>query len=558
MNKRWAFTAVFLLAVAAGCGAQPASGGGASLLSWHAAGRNALAQGTNATRLKRVDQLPVTDALRRQLATNFSHALRKAWEKDLPAGVPDGADLLRPLIGDLLSAESYGEVRGPMGRTETTLAVQLTDERAAAWSTNLWQLAALWKQSAPQTANHDGGTGWGLKRASAPNRFEFLRVGQWVVLGLGPEKLTHASALVQQVKSTGRPAPKAGTELLEVRADAPGLSAWIPLFGKLGLPPFQLTLRGRGEYVMTEAKLTYAKPLAWKYEPWLIPTNLIGDYPLPLTSFTVARGVAPLIQQIPFLADLGLPKVPNQFTLWANPSAIDPERDQCRLNFALPCPNVDGAMRQVGLKLPIFVEKNLGQYLGDFYYVSNKHLAYWTLPFIQPHVRAVTNGTVQFLQGGLFQLPARQSNAPPALFAQLGTRTNLLYYDYEVTHQRLHHGNQLYQILHMASRRHLQGTNSPAKLWTTAVMDELRGGSKAPSEAVTEVTQTAPNELTLVRKSHLGFTGFELASFAAFMDSPGFPFRYEPPMVIRTSKGKRGAAKTTAPPNIPTTGKGQP
>jgi len=82
MKRRCATTGILLFALAAGSGAQPAPGGGAPLLSWHAAGRDALAKGTNATLLKRVDQLALTDALRKQIATNLARAPRKAREKD--------------------------------------------------------------------------------------------------------------------------------------------------------------------------------------------------------------------------------------------------------------------------------------------------------------------------------------------------------------------------------------------------------------------------------------------------------------------------------------------
>jgi hypothetical protein len=310
--------------------------------------------------------------------------------------------------------------------------------------------------------------------------------------------------------------------------------------------------------VRTEVKLNYAKPFSWKYEPWLIPTNVIGDSPSPLTSFTVARGVAPLIQELPGFADLGLAKIPGQIAAWANPSSSDPGRDQCRVNFAIPYPDAEAAVRQLARKLPGFVEKNVGpQYLGDFYYASNQNIVYWTMPFIQPYFRPLTNDSTRFILSGLFQLPSRQSLAPPGLFAQLGIRTNLLYYDYEITHHRLYHGLQLYQLLNMASRRFSQGTNSPAKLWLASVLEELRGKTNAPSETVTEITQSAPNELTLVRKSHLGFTGFELASFAAFLDSPGFPFRYEPPKLMPLPKDKPVTGKANSPPAVPVSGSGR-
>ena len=35
---------------------------------------------------------------------------------------------------------------------------------------------------------------------------------------------------------------------------------------------------------------------------------------------------------------------------------------------------------------------------------------------------------------------------------------------------------------------------------------------------VTDMTQTGPSELTLVRKSHAGFTGFELLALARALD----------------------------------------
>ena len=47
---------------------------------------------------------------------------------------------------------------------------------------------------------------------------------------------------------------------------------------------------------------------------------------------------------------------------------------------------------------------------------------------------------------------------------------------------------------------------------------------------VTEITLTGPREITLVRKSHLGFTGFELVMLTRWLNDPHFPlFGYKLP-----------------------------
>jgi hypothetical protein len=40
----------------------------------------------------------------------------------------------------------------------------------------------------------------------------------------------------------------------------------------------------------------------------------------------------------------------------------------------------------------------------------------------------------------------------------------------------------------------------------------------------TEITLTAPNELTLVRNGPVGLTGFEMNLLAQWLDAPGFPW----------------------------------
>ena len=509
-----------------------------AVVRWHFAGRAALAQGSNATRLKLVDALPSTASLRSQIATSLSGAPRKLWNNDLPAGTPNGASLLLPIFEDLLQAESYGEVRGTFGRTETVLAIELSEERARLWASNLSQLAAAWKQGTPAPLTRDGATGWELKRGQAPNLFQLVRAGKWTVLALGQDRLTLAPAFLQQIKATGRPAPATAAELVDLDANSPALSKWFSLFSDLDLPPFKLTISGRGEHVRTEVRLRYPAPLVLKHEAWRIPTNIISE---PLSSFTVARSAAQLVNRLLNFQSLGIGAAPNQFCFWGITN------DPCRVYFTFPIADAAGAMKKMAVTIPPFIENTLGQYNGDFLYASNRNTLHWTLPYIQPYLQTMASGGMQFVHGGIFPLAPRNYPVPPELFAQIGTRTNLVYYDWEMTPFRISHSEQLYQILNLASHRSLQSAGTASKLWLKDMVRELSKDTMNPSQTVTEVSQTGPNEMTLTRKSHLGLTGFEIATLSAWLDSPGFPFRYEPPHRFRSAGTNAPAGATNRP-----------
>jgi hypothetical protein len=106
------------------------------------------------------------------------------------------------------------------------------------------------------------------------------------------------------------------------------------------------------------------------------------------------------------------------------------------------------------------------------------------------------------------------------------SRPDLVYYDWEITQDRLHQMRTLGTHLSMAKHWPEPSLASPTRAWLTK-LEPLLGNS------ITEVTLRAPNELKLLRKSHLGLTGFELVCLTRWLESPGFPLRDEPPPQIR-------------------------
>jgi len=95
-------------------------------------------------------------------------------------------------------------------------------------------------------------------------------------------------------------------------------------------------------------------------------------------------------------------------------------------------------------------------------------------------------------------------------------QTNLVYYHWEITAERLKLLPQLTQLALMVTRHRQLDAQSAAGKWLAAVGPTL-------GNSVTEVTQTAPNQLTFVRKASGGLTAVELTALANWLETPNFP-----------------------------------
>ena len=506
------------------------------LLRYHSASRAQLAAGTNATVLKEIAALPATAELRGHLAQKLAAATLPFWRKDLPADATDQSTLLRSLLDDFLSAEAYLEVHGAAGNTDTVLAIELSEPRAQAWSNNLKQLAGAWKLGAPHDLTTEGFKGWESKRSQAPNTLQCYRAGRWVILGLGHERLAQVPALLAETKKTGRPVPVLNNSLLDLAADLPGLRAWFPALATWPLPPIVATMSGRGETVRTEVRFQYSGRIPWRYEPWKIPTNIVGE---PLTSFTLGQGIAPLLGLARPLADSGLNPLPNQFCAWGI------NHEQCRMFFTVPVTGASNAMNRLSTAVPKFLYSIFATPQGSFLYSTNKAEMLWGgVPWISPRLHPHRNGRDEYLFGGIFPLGLKHTPVPDELFAQVRGRTNLVYYDWEITEHRLTHGKQFFQLASIINGRPPPTTNSVSQRCLSAIGPKL-------GNTATEITQTGPQELTLVRRSPTGFTGIEMAALSVWLESPGFPFNFQLPVNKLPARSNAVPARAAVPEVMP-------
>jgi hypothetical protein len=457
------------------------------------------------------------------------------------------AALLRPLLEDLLQQESFLNVRQATNLPGAlAFAIKLNEERARLWQTNL--AALLESLTGSRTVVVPGqSNGWQLQyshpRPAITRTFDLARAGEWTVVGLAPgrnELFDEVLTLLREDPTGVAQAPKdvwlfADVDLRRV-ASALSLDWDLPA----DLPRMTLGITGDGQTVRTRGKLNFAKPLPIALEPWNIPTNLIHE---PLVSFTALRGLQPWLSSSKLWQGLELGAPPNQLYLWA-------QRGPEFLSYlAAPMANASNWVGQATDRLlqkpNVYLATNG---MGRLERSTNGPGAVWAdvllmAPFLQPV--ALSQG--DFVFGGL--VPSPFTNRPPAaelLNTVLGD-TNLVAYDWELTGPRidqwLHFGQLVRFALHLAQ----VPPKSASFAWLTALEPKLGG-------CVTVVSRTGPAQLTLVRRSGLGFTAAELDWLADWLESPRFPrglntFLGEPDPLPRPKPSRVGVgSRTNSPP----------
>ena len=485
------------------------------LCQFHFAGAARVAKDTNNAKFSQILALPATGDLRKFALGKLAKAPQSFWRGNLPSDGGDQSVLIKPLLDDLWEAESYFEARGPTNRAESVLAIELNDARASLWSTNLWKLMEAWKLGTPSEMNVGGFKGWEAKRqTAAPSVVQFVRAEKWVLIGFGPERLKMLPSLMQQVGKAGRPVTALNGSFLEAEADFPRLEGWFPLFATYRLPFSRMVIAGKGENIRTELRMQYSDSVPWTFEPWKIPTRLITE---PLISFTVGQGLAPILAQFDSVKELGLKTLPNQFCLWGQ------GYDNCQTFLTLPMANPSNVIQTIAPTAPRVVKSRLKDSMGDLGWKSNKaELVWFGLPFIVPQLRPTWDGKEGFLFAELFPMSPRTNAPPPELFNQVIGQKDLVYYDWEITQARIPHARQMYQLYNIVNRRQMIPSTAPTEKWLSAIAPLL-------GNTVTEIRKSSAKELTLVRKSHLGMTGFELVTLARWIDSPDFPLAFQAP-----------------------------
>jgi hypothetical protein len=151
------------------------------------------------------------------------------------------------------------------------------------------------------------------------------------------------------------------------------------------------------------------------------------------------------------------------------------------------------------------------------------------LPLAVPTLTSITNTPAPFVAVEFFPMIKTKQPPPRELFEQFFGRDDVVMYDWESTQYRIPTWRQMYQLAEIATGRRLSATNAPSERWQTEVAAVLK-------DSITEVRATSPTQMTLVRKSTLGLTAFELVTLSRWIESASFPgfgvFPEQPPKAV--------------------------
>jgi hypothetical protein len=510
----------------------------------HWLGKKDLAAQTNAAGLMTLWNLPQTAKLEAQtldkLAAALAHSLATNQTQTLRP--QPSTSLIRPLLEDLLSRESYLEVRQAAAeRCELALAIRLDPRRASLWETNLGAAIQAITGARPASAR-DRARSWQLlitRRASrAPAQLSLGRAGDWTLLGLAPDANPLLEEFVARIQRDHAPfqAPLANA-WLEAQFNPRRLAAALALDCPLpeNLDQVSFSAGGDGATVLERAQLDFAKPLNLKLEPWELPAPLIAGQ---VISFTALRGFEPWLASLKVWDDLNIGTPPNQAYFWAL-------RGPAGLTFcAAPHPDASNQVSRLADQLlqkcgPWFATNPIARFRKA---KDLNGLEWKGIPVIYPFLKSVGAGTNCFVFGGLFP-PPPEANAnrpaggtgqqspgfPPSgdtnanralprdLVMHLETQEHLVAYSWELTALRVEAWVPIGQTFRLVAQKAQLPPHSAALAWLTAAAPKLLWPS------VSEVSQTGPGQLSFKRRSSLGLTAVELHLLADWLESPEFP-----------------------------------
>ncbi|MDB6027933.1 MAG: hypothetical protein JWM68_4156 [Verrucomicrobiales bacterium] len=477
-----------------------------SIVRLHFIGANQLLWNTNAAKLKKIWELPQTAQMQSNVLEKTATALGQSFFQPTATNDTNQQALIYPLLEDLLHHESILELRGDELPC-LNVAVQIDATRSAFWSSNLTTL------SRGKDAKIKKDNTWSA-RLSPGVLLSFDRKDTWTVVTIG--SATESEQFVSNFRKKEFSLQK--TNWLE------GNVNWARLQQAMGFSiPFkfdetEFALAGKADDLFTTVRIRFPEPFGWTSEPWHVP-SVIRD---PLVSFTASQPLAGFCKTSKLFEQVGLNPFTRQFYFWA----------QADLPFqtfgALQSRDVTNEIKTISPKLAAAVNPTLSErHSGQLFWNADRNELAWTnAHMMSPYLRPFSDSSGQFIVSGLFPRAPQSSPPPKTLFDHITSNSKLVYYDWEITQNRIGHWDMLTRVLPVFSPetitnavrplRVTRNSKSPAHLWIREIAALL-------GNTVTEVTVTGPNELTLKRKSHSGFTGMELVYFAGMADEKDFP-----------------------------------
>lgn len=462
----------------------------------HFIGTEAMKGDTNNGPFLELWALPTSAKLTEHILTRFSEAAPA-----LVLGATNRVEpKLKPLLEKALAREVWFSV--PNATSGWTLALNLPQADVMAWTNALAETLTAVGASQPAGVTRGGFKGWEVKSGNLT--CSVVPAQDWLVIQSGASTTAGLSNILATIKSAGRPAPALTNGWLQVSADLAGIVSGT------NVPYASLNWSTRGGLVRTRGTLSFGEGAGWAAEKWRIPKAIIQD---PLVSFTAGQGVGRFLNQWALARKLDWPAEANQFFGWSQ------DGNPFLVTVAVNCADADKAIQSFGGKLSGYLNQEiLPVGMTPSNVSTNDGRFVWPgFPFIVPYIKPAKTSAGDFLVAGIFPLESDvKTPAPPELFEQVESRTNLVYYDWEITAIRTAQWQNTFQVFSMLTSEMRYNTKAPGQQWLTEVSPHL-------GNSVTEIGVSSPRELTFVRSSHIGLTSVELVNLMEWVDEKRFP-----------------------------------
>ena len=469
------------------------------VLKAHFAGIDNLTKREDAKTLRTVWQLKQTQAFRKEALDKLARRLGG-----------DNAEreaTLRELLPDLGHGELFLGIAPAEGRPDVALITAMGETRGGLWTQTLRRLAKQ-RGGEPVEKTVAGYTGWRVDFDNG-RTLGFGYADGWLLLGTGQETLNYLKKAAERIADTGRPFPADRENDLSLTVDARALPGAIRDRLPSALNTIRITSLLKKDNFYSKVVVDFDEPLPADVPDWEIPTRTITE---PLASFTAARG-AGLLAARPVLRLLGLDTANSQFYAWSQ------ARTKFQSFFSV---KVDGPKEAIaGLAKRVGDFRKPGgrgeKFIGQIEHDTKKPAITWgNVPLFAPYVTVGNSDDKGYIVGGVFPPDPIKKPIPKEMLDEFTGKDNLVYYNWEITGQRLEKWNLLIQFAAILSDRREQLVNNTKGIaFLTALRPKL-------GNSITDATIDG-NRLTITRKSHLGLSALEIALLTRWIDNPRFP-----------------------------------
>jgi hypothetical protein len=465
-------------------------------VQYHCAGASQLAGNNHLTNLQKVFSLRSTTNLEDIALAKFSRSVTNSLQL---AKYPMSAALIEPLLCDVVKTESLGSFGGVSDKALSfILALHLETPREQLWEDNFTKIFGGGGDK--MTSQGFSGLRW---NTGGSNFLWMIPAQNWLVVGCGDDFSAVEAEYLNQIKAQGRPVAALKNNWLEADLSTTGLGGW---FRVLKPAHITITVAPNEEDWSISARVLEAEAVSWNSVPMQMPENFMRGR---IISFTTGQNVAAFLNVNPTLAHLAGEPLTNQFYFWA--------LDQMPfLNFmGWPVENASNAMQTLSTEAPAVLNPELKRFNGTqlVWHPEAGVMVLQNIRLLTPVLQPIQDTNGQFLLLTSYRASTNGQPAPPELLGQIQDRTNLVYYDWELTGRRL----QEWQILRKMIANRSEPQNRDTVAATLTEMQWMTGVAGFLDSTVTEVTRIAPNELSIKRKAPLGFTAVELVLLADWL-----------------------------------------